>query len=334
MTAFTSVLDQAYRVAVEAALEAGRILRWHFQRGLEIRYKGEIDLVTEADLASEQAVLARIQSAFPDHRVLAEESGGTDRDSPWLWVVDPLDGTTNFAHGFPVFAVSIAVLHEGQRELAVVYDVMRDELFAARRGEGAFLNGRPIRVTRTPRLEAALLVTGFPYDRQESPLDNTREFIALLKRCHGVLRVGSAALDLASVAAGRLDGLGVPVKPLGSGGGGFAGGGGRWARYHPPGGSTAAAGHRDRGHQWPDPYGASGGSGQVSGGHRVGFSSAVLEEIVHPSERGISPPGWGPNEAGPEPVEKPRRSGRPLDKIDISVMIISGTSNRSVRGMF
>lgn len=206
MTAFASVLNQAYRIAVEAALEAGRILRWHFQRGLEIRYKGEIDLVTEADLASEQAVLARIQSAFPEHRVLAEESGETDRDSPWLWVVDPLDGTTNFAHGFPVFAVSIALLHEGQREMAVVYDVMRDELFTARRGEGAFLNGRPIRVTRTPRLEAALLVTGFPYDRQESPLDNTREFIALLKRCHGVLRVGSAALDLASVAAGRLDG--------------------------------------------------------------------------------------------------------------------------------
>jgi len=196
----------AYRVAVEAALEAGRILRWHFQRGLEIRYKGEIDLVTEADLASERAVLARIRSAFPDHGVLAEESGATERASPWLWVVDPLDGTTNFAHGFPVFSVSIALLHEGQRVLGVVYDVMRDELFTARRGEGAFLNGRPIRVTQTPRLEEALLVTGFPYDRQESPLDNTREFIALLKRCHGVLRVGSAALDLASVAAGRLDG--------------------------------------------------------------------------------------------------------------------------------
>jgi len=206
MTAFASTLDRAYRVAVEAALEAGRILRWHFQHGPEIRYKGEIDLVTEADLASERAVLARIRSAFPDHGVLAEESGEQDREAPWLWVVDPLDGTTNFAHGFPVFAVSIALLHEGQRILGVVYDVMRDELFTARRGEGAFLNGRPIRVTRTPRLEAALLVTGFPYDRQESPWDNTREFVALLKRCHGVLRVGSAALDLASVAAGRLDG--------------------------------------------------------------------------------------------------------------------------------
>lgn len=202
----TSVFDKAYATAVEAALEAGRILRWHFQRGLEIRYKGEIDLVTEADVAAERAVLSRIRDAFPDHRVLAEESGEAAQDSPWLWVVDPLDGTTNFAHGFPVFAVSIALLHEGQRVLGVVYDVMRDELFTARRGGGAFVNGRPIRVSRTPRLEEALLVTGFPYDRQASPFDNTREFVALLKRCHGVLRVGSAALDLAAVAAGRLDG--------------------------------------------------------------------------------------------------------------------------------
>lgn len=206
MRTVASILDQAYRVAVEAAIEAGRILRWHFQRGLEIRHKGEIDLVTEADLASERAVLARIQSAFPEHAVLAEESGEAARASPWLWVVDPLDGTTNFAHGFPVFSVSIALLYEGQRVLGVVYDVMRDELFTARRGGGAFLNGRPMRVSRTPRLAEALLVTGFPYDRQESPFDNTREFITLLKHCHGVLRVGSAALDLASVAAGRLDG--------------------------------------------------------------------------------------------------------------------------------
>ncbi len=206
MQALAAVLDQAYRVAVEAAIEAGRILRWHFRSGLEIQHKGEIDLVTEADRASEHAILSRLRSAFPDHAVLAEESGGTARASPWLWVVDPLDGTTNFAHGFPVFAVSIALLHEGQRMLGVVYDVMRDELFTARRGEGAFLNGRPIRVSRTPRLAEALLVTGFPYDRQESPFDNTREFVGLLKRCHGVLRVGSAALDLASVAAGRLDG--------------------------------------------------------------------------------------------------------------------------------
>ncbi|MCS7251060.1 MAG: inositol monophosphatase family protein [Anaerolineae bacterium] len=206
MKALALTLDQAYGTAIEAALEAGRILRWHFQRGLEIRHKGAIDLVTEADVAAEQAALSRIQRTFPAHAVLSEESGGMDRASPWLWVVDPLDGTTNFAHGFPVFAVSIALLHEGQRMIGVVYDVMRDELFTARHGQGAFLNGRPIRVTQTPRLENALLVTGFPYDRQESPLDNTCEFVALLRRCHGVLRVGSAALDLASVAAGRLDG--------------------------------------------------------------------------------------------------------------------------------
>lgn len=206
MRALAALLDGAYRVAVEAAVEAGRILRWRFQTVLEIQHKGEIDLVTEADLAGERAILSRIRSAFPDHAVLAEESGETTHVSPWLWVVDPLDGTTNFAHGFPVFAVSIALLHEGQRVLGVVYDVMRDELFSAQRGHGAFLNGRPIRVSRTPRLAEALLVTGFPYDRQESPFDNTQEFVGLLKRCHGVLRVGSAALDLASVAAGRLDG--------------------------------------------------------------------------------------------------------------------------------
>ncbi|MFZ8845559.1 inositol monophosphatase family protein [Thermoflexus sp.] len=206
MDAFTVTLHHAYQVAVEAAVEAGRVLRWHFRRGLEIIYKGEIDLVTEADLAAERVLISRIREAFPDHHLLSEESGEILQDSPWLWVVDPLDGTTNFAHGFPVFSVSIALLHEGQRVLGVVYDVMRDELFAARRGEGAFLNGRPIRVSRTSRLEAALLVTGFPYDRQESPFDNTQEFVALLKRCHGVLRVGSAALDLAAVAAGRLDG--------------------------------------------------------------------------------------------------------------------------------
>lgn len=206
MKDLATILDRAYVVAVEAALEAGRILRGYFRRTREVHHKGEIDLVTEADMASEQEILARIRKAFPDHRVLAEESGETSQDSPWLWVVDPLDGTTNFAHGFPVFSVSIALLHEGERVLGIVYDVMRDELFAARRGGGAFLNGRPIRVSDVSRLEDALLVTGFPYDRHDARFDNTREFVALLKRCHGVLRVGSAALDLATVASGRLDG--------------------------------------------------------------------------------------------------------------------------------
>ena len=199
-------MNDLLNTAIFAARQAGALLRMHFERGVAINHKGEIDLVTEADHASEALILKTLSERFPDHTFLAEESGESGQHSSHVWVIDPLDGTTNFAHGFPVFSVVIALQIDGRTELGVVFDPMRDELFAARRGQGALLNGRPIRVSSTVRLANSLLVTGFPYDRWTSELNNLRQHAAFLLKAQGVLRVGSAALDLASVACGRLDG--------------------------------------------------------------------------------------------------------------------------------
>lgn len=178
----------------------------YLQSGLPVHYKGAIDLVTRADMESEATILAILQEAFPQHCFLAEETGENGASSEFRWIIDPLDGTTNFAHGYPQFSISIA-LQQGQRVvLGVVYDVMRDDLYVAERGQGATLNGRPIRVSHTPDLAHSLLVTGFPYDRQTDPNNNLKQFGAFLVRAQGVLRSGSAALDLCAVAAGRVDG--------------------------------------------------------------------------------------------------------------------------------
>ena len=199
-------LATAFEFATQTAREAGALLREYNQRGVTAEYKGEIDLVTEADRASERLILNRLRAAYPDHAILAEESGAHHQASRFKWIADPLDGTTNFAHGFPAFSVTLALLVDDAIELGVTYDPLRDELFAARRGQGAWLNGRPIRVSQTPRLDRALLCTGFPYDRRTNPRNNTPQFVDLLMQSQAVLRVGSAALDLAYVACGRLDG--------------------------------------------------------------------------------------------------------------------------------
>ncbi|GAB6063639.1 inositol monophosphatase family protein [Deferrisoma palaeochoriense] len=199
-------------IAVEAARAAGRIQREQLASGFAVRHKGAVDLVTEVDLACEEAIRAILARRAPGTAVLGEEEGetGTGRDR---WIVDPLDGTTNYAHGFPVCCASIAWEEGGRVVLGAVYDPFRDELFTAVRGRGARRNGEPMRVSETGRLPEALLATGFPYDRGENPR-NYREFCHLTQRTQGVRRTGSAALDLAYTAAGRFDGFWEPgLKP-------------------------------------------------------------------------------------------------------------------------
>jgi myo-inositol-1(or 4)-monophosphatase len=195
--------------AIEAARDAGRILLEKYGRITTVTKKGDINLVTEADLASEALIVDRIKSHFPRHSILAEESGETisiGDDSNRKWIIDPLDGTTNFAHGYPCFCVNIALESEGEIVLGVTYDPTRDELFAAERGQGATLNGKPMRVSATETLGDALIVTGFPYDIKQR--DNfARHLTNMLLSSRGVRRDGSAAIDMAYVACGRFDGF-------------------------------------------------------------------------------------------------------------------------------
>jgi myo-inositol-1(or 4)-monophosphatase len=188
------------------ARQAGQILRAGYQQEHQVDYKGVIDLVTEIDRQSEDYLLGEIRNSFPDHHILAEESGGTRGDSH-QWYIDPLDGTVNYAHNIPFFSVSIAYASNGTMCLAAVYDPMRDEMFIAERGKGAHLNGRPLRVSGAVELQRSLLVTGFPYDAWTSKFDNFGNFVKLSKLTQGVRRLGSAALDLAYVAAGRFEGF-------------------------------------------------------------------------------------------------------------------------------
>ena len=188
------------------AREAGALLMVHFHRHVKIEYKGDVDLVTVADRESEALILARIRSHFPSHDVMGEEGTRIETGSDYKWYVDPLDGTTNFAHGYPVFCVSLAVEHKGQRIAGVVYDPTRDELFAAQKGSGARLNGELLHVSSTPRLEESLVATGFPsHKRHKNP--NIYFYHQITLRSHGVRRAGSAALDLCNVACGRFDGF-------------------------------------------------------------------------------------------------------------------------------
>jgi myo-inositol-1(or 4)-monophosphatase len=193
------------------AREAGALLMHHFHQHLKIEYKGEADLVTAADRAAEVLIRERIRQQWPAHDVLGEEQGLSDQGSEYRWYVDPLDGTTNFAHGFPVFCVSIALEHhalenKGQRIAAVIYDPTRDELFSAEQGRGAQLNGESIHVSKTAQLKESLLATGFPSQkRHKNP--NIYFYHQITLHSHGVRRAGSAALDLCNVAAGRFDGF-------------------------------------------------------------------------------------------------------------------------------
>jgi myo-inositol-1(or 4)-monophosphatase len=193
--------------AVAAARSAGAILAAKFGGPRTVEHKGAIDLVTDADRAAEAAALGVIRGRFPDHEILAEESGATSGRSPCRWIVDPLDGTVNYAHGIPQFAVSIACEVEGRLAAGAILDPIRDELFTAARGGGAFLNGRRLATTGVASLREALLATGFPYWVHERPEEVVSLFDAFLRRAQGLRRFGSAALDLAWVAAGRYDGF-------------------------------------------------------------------------------------------------------------------------------
>jgi myo-inositol-1(or 4)-monophosphatase len=186
--------------------QAGQILRAGYQQEHQVDYKGVIDLVTEIDRKSEDYLLGEIQKDFPDHNILAEESGGTRGDGQ-QWYIDPLDGTVNYAHNIPFFSVSIAYASNGTLSLGAVYDPMRDEMFTAERGKGAYLNGSPLHVSSASDLQKSLLVTGFPYDIQNREINNLNNFIHFTYKSQGVRRLGSAALDLAYVAAGRFDGF-------------------------------------------------------------------------------------------------------------------------------
>lgn len=194
-------------IAVEAARSAGKLLREALGGDRRIAFKGSpTNLVTEMDRRAEALIVERLLQAFPDHAVLGEESGARAGRSEYRWLIDPLDGTTNYAHGLPIFSVSVALERAGQVELGVVYDPNLDECFVAERGRGATLDGEPIRVSACARLGEALLVTGFPNDIRTAAETNLPEYAALALRAQAVRRLGSAALDLCYVAAGRVDG--------------------------------------------------------------------------------------------------------------------------------
>jgi len=195
-------------IAVRAARSAGNVIIRNLGKleSLTIHSKDRNDFVTEVDQKAEQEIIGILRKAFPDHGILAEESGLSDGND-FQWIIDPLDGTTNFLHGFPQFAVSIALRHKGRMEQGVIYDPLRQELFTATRGAGAMLNDRRIRVAKRDSLEGALLGTGFPFKAQQHLDAYLDMFRALFPRTAGIRRPGSAALDLAYVAAGRLDGF-------------------------------------------------------------------------------------------------------------------------------
>lgn len=201
--------DPELELAIEAARLGGAVLLEGIGKIRDVRtvgYKGEVDLVTEYDKRSEHLIVDAIRRRFPDHTVLAEEGTTGGSDPRHRWVIDPLDGTTNFAHGYPICCVSVAYEHQGELAVGVVYDPFRDELFQAVRGQGARLNTAPLRVSSTPDLAHALLATGFPYDR--STLDPVLEHWGrLVRRSQAVRRDGAAALNLSYVAAGRFDGF-------------------------------------------------------------------------------------------------------------------------------
>ncbi len=196
-------------VAIEAAREAGTMLKLHAGKQRSVERKGgeETNLVTELDRRAEEMIIDRIRRKHPHHDILAEESGGRERQSEFCWIIDPLDGTTNFTHGLPVFCVSIGLEHKGEIVGGVVFDPNHDELFVAEKGNGSTLNRKPIHVSATARLIDSLLVTGFPYTLRADPDEIIRHFNNFLLEAQALRRLGSAALDLCYVAAGRFDGF-------------------------------------------------------------------------------------------------------------------------------
>jgi myo-inositol-1(or 4)-monophosphatase len=201
-------MTEYIETAWQAARAAGEIIRDNWQEPKSIDYKGAIDLVTTVDRESERKIVELLRHRFPSHSILAEEETNLETyDSAYRWIVDPLDGTTNFAHGYPQFCVSIALEKSGQVLLGLVYDPLRGECFRAVKGQGATLNGAPIATSSINELDKALLATGFPYDHRENADFYLSYFKAFMTRCQGIRRGGSAALDLSYVACGRLDGF-------------------------------------------------------------------------------------------------------------------------------
>lgn len=199
--------DSMRELLLNVADEAGRVLLEMFDRGIAIEYKGACDLVTEADRRAEALIVSRVRERFPDHDILAEEGDYGRRGSDIRWIIDPLDGTTNYAHGYPWFAVSIAVEVAGILTLGAISNPCLGELFLAERGKGAFLGERRLRVSSTPVLEQSLLATGFAYDHKTSRANNYEYFTRFQQAAQACRRPGVASLDLASVAAGRFDGF-------------------------------------------------------------------------------------------------------------------------------
>jgi len=193
---------------IEISKRAGSIIKEGFGTTFKIEYKtNESNLVTEIDKASEELIINFIKEKYPSHSILAEEGGDLRKNSEYLWVVDPLDGTTNFAHGLPIFSVSIGVQKNGETIAGVVYDVMRDLVFSAEKGSGAFTNSEQIKVSIVNKLEHSLLVTGFPYDIAENPEGAFERFTILTKKSRGMRRLGSAAIDFCYLASGVFDGF-------------------------------------------------------------------------------------------------------------------------------
>jgi myo-inositol-1(or 4)-monophosphatase len=198
---------QFVAVASEAAVRAGEIQRERYGQDVKVEKKGKIDLVTEVDHACEAAILEVIRARFPDHDIMTEEADLARTGSRYVWIVDPLDGTTNFAHSYPMFSASIALTVDGESVAGAVFDPLRDELFTAEKGAGAHLNGRRLSVTPEDRLIQSLIITGFPYDLHERLVERLTPFIRVMARARAVRRAGSAAIDLSYVAAGRADGF-------------------------------------------------------------------------------------------------------------------------------
>jgi myo-inositol-1(or 4)-monophosphatase len=199
--------DKYLKTALDAARKAGDLLNRRRGEQGNISYKGTVDLVTDADRESQQVIADHIQREFPDHNILSEEELSRDKGSDFRWLIDPLDGTTNYAHDFPVFCISLALEFKNEIITGLVFDPVRNEMFTAVRGEGAELNGNPIFVSRETKIDRSLLATGFPYDIRESEINNLDHFSRMAKKAQAIRRCGSAALDLCFTACGRFDGF-------------------------------------------------------------------------------------------------------------------------------
>jgi myo-inositol-1(or 4)-monophosphatase len=199
--------DPFKEIALAAALKSGEFIKKSVGKIRRLSYKGKTNIVTDVDKSAERMIIRKIRRSFPGHAILSEESSPAGRPSPYKWIIDPLDGTTNFAHAFPFFCVSIALEKDGRIILGVVYDPLRKELFTAQEGRGSRLNGRPIRVSKVSALSKSFLATGFAYDLEKRSNTNIKNFRNFLKNSLAIRRAGSAALDLSYVACGRFDGF-------------------------------------------------------------------------------------------------------------------------------